>query len=69
MRDKKIIRNIAIGSVITALLFWNPATRNIILFILPLGSGIDDLIFLLALLFAGVFGVFFIMHKRKEKVK
>lgn len=28
------------------ILFWIPMTRAAILFILPLGSGIDDLIFL-----------------------
>jgi hypothetical protein len=32
-----------------ALVMWNPTTRAIVLFILPLGSGIDDLIFILAL--------------------
>jgi hypothetical protein len=28
---------------------WDPVTRQVALFILPLGSGIDDLIFIIAL--------------------
>ena len=35
-----------------ALLFIMPFTRQIILFILPLGSGVDDLIFFVLLLLA-----------------
>lgn len=69
MKDKRIIRDLAIAAAIIALLFWNPATRSVILFILPLGSGIDDLIFMVAALFATVFGVFFFLHKRKGLTK
>lgn len=39
-------KSISVISLIIALLFWIPFTRVAILFILPLGSGVDDLIFL-----------------------
>ena len=31
------------------LLFWNPLTRQLILWILPLGSGMDDIVFIVLL--------------------
>lgn len=37
-----------------AFLFWNPITRRIIIFILPLGRGIDDMIVWLALIGVGI---------------
>jgi len=55
----------ALAFIIVALLFWNPFTRSIILFILPLGSGMDDLIFIAALIAAIVFGAFWYFRKRK----
>lgn len=39
-----------LGLAVVAFLFWNPATRAIILWILPLGSGIDDLIVIASLI-------------------
>ena len=36
-------------------LFWNPMTRSIILWVLPLGSGMDDLVFIASGIFLGVF--------------
>lgn len=38
-----------LGLLGVAFLFWNPMTRTVILWILPLGSGIDDLIVVSAL--------------------
>ena len=35
--------------IILGLALWFPPTRGLILYILPLGSGVDDLIFILAL--------------------
>lgn len=43
---------------IIALLFFFPLTRAAILFVLPLGSGIDDLIFIACAILATVFFVF-----------
>jgi len=48
------IRNVGLVLLGLALLLWFPMTRAVILFILPLGSGFDDLIFVAA---AGI-GVF-----------
>ena len=45
-------------ALVVALLFWFPPTRMIILFVLPLGSGFDDLIFIGALLLTGLFFAF-----------
>lgn len=39
----------ALVLAVVAFLFWNPITRRIIILILPLGSGIDDLIVIVAL--------------------
>lgn len=39
---------------ILILLFWIPVTRSAILFVLPLGSGLDDLIFFVLLIIACV---------------
>lgn len=49
------------------LLMINPFTRQLILFILPLGSGIDDLIFFILLFVTLV--VFLIRGAQLEKVK
>ena len=56
-----------IGLVIAALLFGNPMTRSIILWILPLGSGIDDLIFLALLILAVVAGLVYSRKKHNER--
>ena len=55
-----------IGIAIAVLLLWNPATRSVILFILPLGSGVDDLVFFGVLLAGGVLGTIYYLKKRKE---
>ncbi|MFP4346593.1 MAG: hypothetical protein ACLFU8_18055 [Anaerolineales bacterium] len=39
-------------ALLVAFVMWNPVTRQIVLFILPLGSGIDDLVFITALVVA-----------------
>lgn len=43
-----------LSTVILILLFWIPFTRKIFLFLLPLGSGIDDLVFFVLLIIACV---------------
>jgi hypothetical protein len=54
VKDKKRIL-IATG-IAAALAFslWHPLLRQIVLFILPLGSGVDDLVFFAALIFVGI---------------
>ncbi|MDI7277366.1 MAG: hypothetical protein QME94_15420 [Anaerolineae bacterium] len=39
-----------LGLAVLAFLFRNPVARTIVLWILPLGSGIDDLIVIVALI-------------------
>lgn len=39
---------VAIALLATGFLLWNPITRTAILWILPLGSGIDDLVMIAA---------------------
>lgn len=41
-----------LSTVILILLFWIPFTRKVILFLLPLGSGVDDLVFFVLLIVA-----------------
>lgn len=51
-RKYKKMRKTIIYSIIvlsTLFLLWNPFTRQILFFILPMGSGIDDLLFVIAL--------------------
>lgn len=50
----KKITTLALVLLAVALLFWMPPTRMAILWLLPLGSGIDDLIFVTALTFGGI---------------
>lgn len=42
--------------LICAWLLWNPLTRQIIVIVLPLGSGIDDLIIVVLVILAVVIG-------------
>ena len=46
---------VAVGALICVLLLWHPVTRQAIIFILPLGSGYDDLLGLAALIVGGIF--------------
>ena len=46
---------VAIGALAFVILLWHPTTRQIIIFILPLGSGYDDLLGLIGLLVGGFF--------------
>lgn len=48
------ITTVAAILLMVALMFWMPPTRMAILWLLPLGSGIDDLIFIVALTFGGM---------------
>lgn len=52
--------------VVLALLFANPMTRGMILFLLPLGSGVDDLIFIVLLVLAVVLGLVHFIRKRRQ---
>lgn len=45
---------VAIGALLFVILLWHPTTRQIIIFILPLGSGYDDLLGLIGLIVGGV---------------
>lgn len=56
-----------LGLLVTAFLFANPITRRIILWILPLGRGVDDLIVWLALLIAG--GIYLVTKWEQINVK
>lgn len=47
--NRKKITLIAVTLLVVAVLFWNPMTRQAIVFLLPLGSGVDDLIFAVCL--------------------
>jgi len=59
----KTTKTLVIALVIL-FLFWNPMTRAVILFILPLGSGVDDLVMIAAAIVAlAVWGI----KKLKEK--
>lgn len=42
-----------VGVLVLLFLFWNPLTRQVILWLLPLGSGVDDVVFLVLLVFGG----------------
>lgn len=50
----KKITIIALVLLTVAILFWIPPIRMAILWLLPLGSGIDDLIFIVTLTFGGI---------------
>lgn len=46
---------VAMGVLVFVLLLWHPTSRQIIIFILPLGSGYDDLLGLIGLVIGGIF--------------
>jgi hypothetical protein len=46
---------VAIGALVFVILLWHPTSRQIIVFLLPLGSGYDDLLGLIGLIVGGVF--------------
>jgi membrane protease YdiL (CAAX protease family) len=50
------LTNFIIGLALFAFGMWHPLTRKIILVILPLGRGFDDLLFILALICLVIFG-------------
>lgn len=47
-------------------LFWNPRTRAILLFLLPLGSGVDDLVFLVLVAVVGVLALTVFIREGKD---
>lgn len=69
MNKKKGMKNwvkVCVGLAIMAILFANPYTRPIIHFILPLGSGIDDLIVMVALIWLVAILIYrAIVHRKK----
>jgi pilus assembly protein TadC len=58
---------VAIGATATLILFWLPATRRIMFWILPLGRGVDDAIVLAAMIIAGVFWLFHFVRQRRNR--
>jgi hypothetical protein len=46
---------VAVGALVFVILLWHPATRQIVVFILPLGSGYDDLLGLIGLVVGAIF--------------
>jgi len=59
------ITMIALTLLTVALLFWIPPVRMAILWLLPLGSGIDDLVFIIALTFGGILFAFRVIAGKK----
>jgi hypothetical protein len=53
MRDRLL--KVALGALVFVILLGLPATRPMIIFILPLGSGYDDLLGLIGLIVGGFF--------------
>ena len=64
---RKQLRNVAAALVVIALAFWHPATRAVVLFILPLGRGIDDFVVMAGLLAGIVFLILSGLKRRKGK--
>jgi hypothetical protein len=58
MMDSGIRRRlliVAVGALLFVILLWHPTTRQIIVFLLPLGSGYDDLLGLIGLIVGAIF--------------
>jgi len=63
---KLTLSEILLIVLVGVLLFANPYTRGLILFILPLGSGVDDLVFIMLIVAAVVLGLVQYIRKRRE---
>ena len=61
----KQTKDVLIMVAVALFLLWNPFTRQAILFVLPLGSGIDDLVFLVLLAVTLVFGLVYYIQRRR----
>jgi hypothetical protein len=59
MKDKRNLLKWIGGALILGFLFWHPITRQVMIFLLPLGSGFDDLIALACIVFAIVGAVLY----------
>ncbi len=46
---------VAVAALLFVILLWYPTTRQIIVFLLPLGSGYDDLLGLIGLIVGAIF--------------
>lgn len=45
---------VSLGVLVFVILLWHPLTRQVIIFILPFGSGYDDLLGLIGLVVGGI---------------
>lgn len=58
-------KNIMFATIlVVAYLLWNPVTRSVVLLVLPLGSGYDDIAFIVA---AFILGTWYAVSTRKER--
>ena len=57
-----------VSTIVAILLFWFPPTRAAILWVLPLGSGVDDFVFLCLLTLAFILLLIRVMPV-KDKLK
>lgn len=64
MRETRRIGRAALALFVVAFVFANPYTRQAVLWLLPLGSGIDDLIEIAALMMGSVLAVFWIIRRK-----
>ncbi|MBP7967678.1 hypothetical protein KAZ66_05420 [Candidatus Woesebacteria bacterium] len=65
MSDRsRLFLKIVVAALVVVFLFRNPMTRAVILWLLPLGSGIDDLIVIIALIVGGVFCLYYLFSRK-----
>lgn len=62
MKDKHALIKWVIAALVLAFCFWHPLLRQVVLFILPLGSGFDDFVFFALLVFAVIGGVLYVTN-------
>jgi len=53
--------------VAVVFVMWNPITRQVVLFLLPLGSGVDDLVFIIAIVFAIVLRLILVIKEKRNE--
>lgn len=64
--NKLTLKHWTVIALTSLFIMWNPLTRSIVIFLLPLGSGIDDLIFIgLAVVVTTLGLVNYIKERRK----
>lgn len=62
MKGKRTLLRWIVVALIVAFAMWVPWIRQIVWFILPLGSGVDDLIMTVALIFAGIGTILYLTY-------